>query len=278
MNNQLRKTNNIPPPQLENEDKRAFHVFLIEASVFVILLTVLTYFLAYTYKQGFLGYYGIDRLMLHNIGYYYINISFKQIFKYVGVLGGFYMLLPFIPYVFKSNGIKDPTKMDTSLKIAKGVLFFLVLPIIAIMMLFEREEFILSCFLLVAIFCLTFLIVDKQRIYYSACNAFVNSLISTFKKNKLVTFVAIIIYVSILPCFFAFMGKIDAASKSRYLVVESKTMPLVIIAQTPDKLLVAPVDIKKGLISPTYMIIESKSTVNKPLNFIDGLTVKKVEN
>jgi hypothetical protein len=103
-------------------------------------------------------------------------------------------------------------------------------------------------------------------------------LISTFKKNKVVTFIAIIICVAILPCFFASMGKVDAASKSRYLVVESKTMPLVIIAQTQDKLLVAPVDIKKRLISPTYMIIESKSTVNKPLNFIGGLTVKKVEN
>ncbi|MGF9947113.1 hypothetical protein ABEX44_28345 [Priestia megaterium] len=278
MNNQLRETNKIPPPQLENEDKKAFHVFLIEASVFVILLTVLTYFLAYTYKQGFLSYYEIDRLMLHNIGYYYINISFKQIFKYVGVLGGFYMFLPFLPYAFKSNGIKDPIKMDALLKIAKGVLFFLLLPIIAIMMLFKREEFILSCCLLVAIFYLIFSIVDKQRTYYSACNAFVNTLISTFKKNKVVTFIAIIICVSILPCFFASMGKVDAASKSRYLVVESKTMPLVIIAQTQDKLLVAPVDIKKRLISPTYMIIESKSTVNKPLNFIGGLTVKKVEN
>src|SRR6478735_2493603 len=105
MKNQLRETNNIPSSQLENKDKKAFHAFLIDASVFVMLLTVLTYFLAYTYKQGFLGYYGIDRLMLHNIGYYYINISFKQIFKYVGVLGGSYMFLLFLPYVFKSTGI-----------------------------------------------------------------------------------------------------------------------------------------------------------------------------
>ncbi|WP_461672449.1 hypothetical protein [Priestia megaterium] len=278
MNNQPRETNNIPPPQLENEDKKAFHIFLIEALVFVVLLTVLTYFLAYTYKQAFLGYYGIDRLMLHNIGYYYINISFRQIFKYVGVLGGVYMFLLFPPYVFKSNGIKDPPKMDALLTIAKGILFAIVLPLIAIMMLFEREEFIWSCFSLVAFFCLIFLIVANQPVYYSVCSTFGNSLINTFKKNKLVTIVAIVICVSILPCFFASMGKVDAASKSHYLVVESKTMPLVIIAQTQDKLLVAPVDIKKRLISPIYMIIESKSTANKPLNFKGGLTVKKVEN
>ncbi|MGG2091108.1 hypothetical protein ABFY59_29950 [Priestia aryabhattai] len=278
MNNQLRETNNISLPQLENKDKKSFHAFLIDVLVFVILLTVLTYYLAYTYKRGFLGYYGIDRLMLHNIGYYYIPISFKQIFNYGGILGGSYVFLSFLPYVFKSIGIKNLTKIDALLKLVKGVLFLLVLPIIAIMMLFEREEFIWSCFLLVAFFCLIFLIVAKQPINYSVCSTFGNSLISTFKKNKLVTFVAIIIYVLILPCFFASMGKIDAASKSRYLVVESKTMPLVIIAQTQDKLLVAPVDIKKRLISPIYMIIESKSTVNKPLNFIGGLTVKKVEN
>ncbi|MET1123065.1 hypothetical protein ABWU59_29540 [Priestia megaterium] len=277
MNNQLRETTNIPSPHLENQDKKPFPVFLIEVSVHVLFLTVLTYFLAYTYKQGLLDYYGIDRLMLHNIGYYYINISFKQILKYVGVLGGAYMFLPFLPYVFKSNGIKDPTQIAVLLKLAKGILFFVVLPIIAIMMMFRREEFKLSCCLFVAILCLIFSIVDKQRISYSVCNAFVNSLIVTFKKNKLVTFIAIIICVSILPYFFASMGKVDAASKSHYLVVESKTMPLVIIAQTQDKLLVAPVDIKKRLISPTYMIIESKSTVKKPLNFIGGLTVKKVE-
>ncbi|NGY80039.1 hypothetical protein F6Y02_36900 (plasmid) [Bacillus megaterium] len=80
-------------------------------------------------------------------------------------------------------------------------------------------------------------------------------------------------------------GGTEAAQKEDYLVIYEKTdekkIPLVVIEQNGDKLLVAQVDIDKKIITPHYKIIESKSTKDEPLilerkTFKGGLKVKYV--
>lgn len=211
MKKQRRKNNRTPS-------------LLLDASVFVLVLTGLTYFLGFNYKQGFLKYYGIDRLMLDNIGMYYINTSFKNLIFYISFIS-------LITLIIK-----------------------LVFNYVSSRLLVNKDPF-----------------------------GIIKIWIQSIKNNHSLKFIVAVVTLLILSILFSIIGNISASSKSSYLVIKTKTNPLVVLDQNGDKLLVAQISSKeKGIISQKYMVIESKSTIDKPLKFekyyfADGLKVKKVE-
>ncbi|MGG0419655.1 hypothetical protein ABEY52_26865 [Priestia aryabhattai] len=273
---------NIQPRETNNTSS-----FLKDASIFVLVLTGLTYFLAFNYKKGFLAYYEIDRLMLDNIGVYYINISFKNILLYVVFIAFFYLSdLP--------NILKGKEKYESAIVAVFGGTCFMILFSVVqanqndnMAVLFSITLGIpLLCYVLFSI--LNRLFRNKFKVlfitlYRENINPIIIDIkkwVDIIKKSKHLIFLTSIVILVMLSALFWQMGYSDASSKTSYLVINDKSQPLVVIDQSGDKLLLAPLNIKKGLISPKYMVIESKSTVDKRLeferyNFIGGLEVKK---
>lgn len=269
MNNQLRDRNNTSS-------------FFKDASVFVLILTGLTYFLGFNYKKGFLDYYGIDRLMLDNIGMYYINNSFKNIILFIVVIGGIYMARPLIALPFKRQGEESYRETQLWIIIILLLICFMTfwLGVIATFNTIAGKTITTGILIISCILCIIFW--KRIEMKYKEIFKVLKILRSNIKKSKHLKFIACIIILSILSWIFWVVGQADAETKTSYLVIESKSKPLVIIDQDGDKLLVAPLDIKKGLIYQKYMVIESKSTLEKPLkfekfDFTGGLEIKKIK-
>jgi len=285
MNSQLRETNNKPLLNLEEREKKNLPSFLIDASVFVLILTGITYFLGFNYKKGFLSFYGIDKLMLDKIGIYYINISFKNMLVYIVVIGSIYMARPLLAVSSKTDGEEAYRKAqyDISMLLILGNLCGLIVLLITALNNHTLNNIISYIIGIIfgAICILVFIYVLLWRInkllvlrHKNNLRAFFKDryealllMVDSIKKSKLLkTIASLMIFLALSVGFWA-MGRTDAVSKRTYLVINNKSQPLVVIDEDRDKLLVAPIDVKKGVIYQRYMIIESKSTRDKPMEF-----------
>lgn len=273
---------NIQPRDTNNTSS-----FLKDASIFVLVLTGLTYFLAFNYKKGFLDYYGIDRLLLDNIGVYYINISFKKIILYMAFIVSVYLID--LPNIIKGKKRSDSAIVAVLLGTCLMMLYSVTL---ASNNSNSSIPFLIKIGIpltfLVYFFILNSLFKNKPKLflanfYKKNINPLTTKLklwVDIIKQSKHLTFITSIIILMIISWIFWLMGNTDAHSKDSYLVINNKSHPLVVIDQNGDKLLVAPINVKKGLISPKFMIIDSKSTIEKPLefekyNFMGGLEVEE---
>ena len=244
MNSQLRETNNELLPNLEEGEKKFLPSFLIDASVFVLILTGITYFLGFNYKKGFLSFYGIDKLMLDKIGIYYISISFKNILVYTVIIGSLYMARPLLVFRKKTDGEEAYRKAQYDIGLMIILMNFTGVFILFITALnnhtLNNILSLIANIILGMFFVLVFMYMLLMRINKSLVQRYLNNLraiwkdfyealvlmVDTIKKSKLLKTIASLILLLVLSVGFWAMGRTDALNKRTYLVVNNKSHPL----------------------------------------------------
>ena len=279
MNKNYRRTRRRTLSNQVQGKKVTFPNFLTDASVIVVILTGFTYLLGFVFKSNYLGYYGVNELRKDTIGSYYIAYTYWIMFLIIfsccvlyislGLLliplkedkwiyrRAFSMLLLAMWILFVLDSVFYLDIKDLTYQIIYGGITFLII-----------IDYLLSKTLL-------------YRKFVNRINQHIVSFIALIKNHKNFKFFALVFFLGATFYFFELYGESSAAHQEDYLVIKNKTEDLVVIDHTNDKLLVAPVDINKKIITPHYEIIESKSTKDEPLvleskTFKGGLKVKHV--
>ncbi|MHC8965592.1 hypothetical protein [Priestia aryabhattai] len=284
------ETNNTSLVNLDEKGKKPLSMSMMDASIIVLILTGFTYLLGFVFKQGFLGYYGINDINLDKVEIYYIATSFNYIIMFIAG-----SCMAFVALCFMLLPIRQEGKLHRAALIA----FFLAITTFVFLPYFfnkQIKEIIPeTAYGIITIFVFLDWALDKKSIPYrektTPWKRNIVSFIMTVKTKKLPKFICFMFLLIGTLLIFEAKGETEAAQKEDYLVIyekadkktdektDEKKIPLVVIEQNGDKLLVAQVDIDKKIIIPHYKIIESKSTKDEPLilerkTFKGGLKVK----
>ncbi|MGG0509342.1 hypothetical protein ABE078_17880 [Priestia megaterium] len=268
---------------LSNQAQRkkvTFPTFLTDASVIVVILTGFTYLLGFVFKSHYLGYYGVNELRKDAIGSYYIANTFYVMFIIIFTGCLLYISLSILLIPLKEDKWIYSRAFPGYL-LAMWILFVLD-------SLFDRDINDLTYQIIYG--GITFLIIldysfSKMlwyRNFINSINQRIVSFVTPIKNHKNFKAFALVFFLGGTFYFFELYGESSAAHQEYYLIIKNEPKDLVVIDHTKDKLLVAPVDTNKKIITPHYEIIESKSTKNEPLilesrNFKGGLKVKDLE-
>lgn len=268
---------------LSNQAQRkkvTFPTFLTDASVIVLILTGFTYLLGFVFKSHYLGYYGVNELRKDAIGSYYIANTFYVMFIIIFTGCLLYISLSILLIPLKEDKWIYSRALPGYL-LAMWILFVLD-------SLFDREINDLTYQIIYG--GITFLIIldysfSKMlwyRNFVNSINQRIVSFVTPIKNHKNFKAFALVFFLGGTFYFFELYGESYAAHQEYYLIIKNEPKDLVVIDHTKDKLLVAPVDTNKKIITPHYKIIESKSTKDEPLtlesrNFKGGLKVKDLE-
>jgi len=276
------ETNSTSLFNLDEKEKKSLSMSMMDASIIVLILTGFTYLLGFVFKQGFLGYYGINDINLDKVEIYYIATSF--IYMIIFIAGS---CMAFVALCLMLLPIRQEGKLHRTALIA----FFLAITIFVFLPYFfnkQIKEIIpQTTYWIITIFVFLDWALDKKCIPYrektTPWKRNIVSFIMIVKTKKLPKFICFMFFLIGTLLIFEAKGETEAAQKEDYLVIyekaDEKKSPLVVIEQNGDKLLVAQVDIDKKIIIPHYKIIESKSTKDEPLilerkTFKGGLKVK----
>jgi len=306
MESNLEETNSTSSVNSNEKVKKSFSASLMDASIIVLIFTGLTYLLGMKYKEGYLGYYKITDVMLSDVGMDYIINSFTNILVLLIFWGIIYIV--FLPFL---SAAKRTTKVFRIIMIAAAI----YTAYLAMRVLVFNDIVDETVGSLLGWACAIFLIFDvavayvKEQIHkgkYSWLRNVLNKLnpaiwevqliIFDIKKNRYLKFVFLIpvIYFAILVFFH--LGETEAQRKDEYLIIKYeekvkdkktgkekvKETDFVVITESKNNLLIAPVDLDEKAITPTYSIIEAKSKFNKlvkleAMKFNGGLKIDPIK-
>jgi hypothetical protein len=76
-----------------------------------------------------------------------------------------------------------------------------------------------------------------------------------------------------------YIGNYSASGKEKYQVISQEGALYVAVYHYNDSLIIAPVDVKEGIMSPNYQLIEINSIKDTEIiRFEEGLKVKRIKN
>ncbi|MFF2597271.1 hypothetical protein ACFVSZ_28395 [Priestia megaterium] len=270
MENNGEETNSTMPPNLDEKEKKSFPLFIVDASIIVLILTGLTYLIGMKFKAGYLGYYKIDTIMLSDVGMNYIINSVT------GVIG--LLMLWVVIFTLYLPALSSAKYIGRILYFIMS-LFRLYLFVLAFSVyVFDKaidEGFTaivlwICIIILVPIQIFNFFIKKsnkkKSPLFEKLTNSIrgeLNYIISDIKKKRYLKFVPLIPCIFLAIVVFDNLGETSAQRKENYLVIERGEKDFVVIAENKDNLLIAPVNLDEKVITASYSIIEAKSEINK---------------
>ncbi|WP_243550637.1 hypothetical protein [Priestia megaterium] len=312
------EANSTPPVNLGEKEKKSFATSMMDASIIVLIFTGLTYLLGMKFKDGYLGYYKITDVMLGDVGMNYIIDSFTDILVLLMFWGVIYIVfLPILSAAKRTRKVLHLIMLLVALYTGILVLSMWVFNKILDEAYGSILGFICS---IIALFDVIFTAVKEQmnkgkfprlrKIIKSVLNKLnpsiweIKLIIFDIQKNRYLKFVLLIpvIYFAILVFFH--LGETEAQRRDEYLIikyeekvkvkvkdkktgkekvkVKVKETDYVVITESKNNLLIAPVDLDDKVITPTYSIIEAKSKFKElvkleAMKFNDGLKVEKVK-
>lgn len=266
----------------DNEKVIAPHLnFFRDTSLIIGLVSLMGYLVAYNYQKGFRSFYNIDDTFISNITLTEVIISVAAI---LGVSVAILNLYPVIKNLFVFNREK---KFVSIRYIVKYWVFTPILICILLVLFLES-----SVPTLVYIMILYFLLVALPNLIASFFNEGNNwdekfkktifsseynfkdvikfNILESTKGFLIGLFVAFILIGSIANL----IGYSKAVKKDEYYVIEHNNRTHIIIDNYNENLIIAPFNKEKNQIISSFQIIESKSTLEKPLK----LNVVKFKN
>jgi hypothetical protein len=249
--------------------------FLRDTSIIIGLVTLMGYLVAYNYQKGFRDFYNIDDTFINDINLTQVIISIAGI---LGVSVTLFNLYPLIEKLLTLD--KKNKKLLNTRYITK---YWVIIPLLIVGLLWNYMEF--SSYSLIFIASVYYLLVALPVIISSFFNEGKNytekfrnnitipeqslkdiakfNILESTKGFILGLFVAFIL----LGLFANLIGYSKAAKKDEYYIFNHKNEDYIIISNFNGNLIIAPFDKKKNIIFSSFQIIESKSTLEKPIKF-----------
>ncbi|MGE7762297.1 hypothetical protein [Peribacillus sp. NPDC097895] len=238
-----------------------------DAAFMLALLTCLAYFATYAFREGYMGYYQLGEIAS-------VEITPSDIASAIsmGAVPIFILAITYIIFTFV-------------LTISGTFFDFLISPIslsISIILsfsYFHKESINMDLIVevvLIVIILFTLRVLSQFKWFKSIpfVSWFIDDLINDIKKlisnwDRAVYLKWTILSIILLLIFYYFyeVGFSVAERKDSYLIVRQDNLSYAVLGERKDNLIIAPVDLMKKTVTPKYLIIDAKSTVENPINF-----------
>ncbi|PGT77452.1 hypothetical protein [Priestia megaterium] len=243
-----------------------------DATIVVVLLTGLIYFITYAFRQGFTNYYQLGEIARNSIEPADISQAFTWIFTY--------MTGPVLIYFI----------LTAILVIAGDVAIFLINPIaitVIVVPIFniinnrDSGENLWQSVIVVIILAVLKKLMEYERFNHwpllpKIRDYFINDARTISKVWKRLAYLKFMILSLILLLIFLAsydLGNKVAKDKESYLIInKDKNTTYVVLEENEGNLIIARLNKKAKTIEPKYSIIEKKSNIKKPL-ILERITV-----
>jgi len=270
-------SSSISSVDLGEKEKKSFTRSTMDASIIVLVLTALTYICGMKYKEGYLGYYGINNFMVGSVEINFLINSFLHLL--IPLLIGGLLYLWALPSLFN---LKKHSRL--------GYYTFLILVFWGFVIAYLYNVFNIHVNRGISLLVLVILFLNFINRFYRAItrpviNFITNKIspyISFLISHKPAKFIALMIFMFFMAWSFINLGENRAQQREEYLIIEHGKSDYAVIIENNNNLLIAKVDIDKKVIYANYSIIEAKSEFNelvklKPKKISGGLKVKRVK-
>ncbi|WP_394224099.1 hypothetical protein [Priestia aryabhattai] len=318
MNSNHRETNSTPLVNLDEKEKKSFAVSLMDASIIVLIFTGLTYLLGMKFKDGYLGYYKVTDVMLGDVGMNYIIDSFTNILVLLMFWAFIYIF--FLPFLSAAKRTRKALHLVISLFALYSAITILCLVVFnKIVDKPYSTIIIIICVIIMAYDFIDALVkVQLHKGKFPRLKKTIESVVNKLnpsiweaqliifdiKKNRYLKFLLLIPIIYFASLVFFHLGENEAQRRDEYLIIKYeekekvkvkdkktgeekvkekvKETDFVVITESKNNLLIAPVDLDKKAITPTYSIIEAKSKFNKlvkleAMKFNGGLKIDSIK-
>ncbi|MGG3586059.1 hypothetical protein ABEU81_26570 [Priestia megaterium] len=264
--------------------------FFKDASIIVLFLTGLAYLLAYVLKSNVLNYYKAPSVTASDIGISYIALSFILLLAFIIFIFGYYMIIRLsLALMIWRTSMNNEDTLYKILWVFPFLVFFISV-VSKPYLKFDITSIIdlryLALISLISILILLILLSLNRypsfRRNIKNLDKYLSSFIFKIKTNKYFKFFCFLLFLVLTIQVYSYLPEKFLVKQKEYDFVEYKSQYFVVVDYSKDKILVAPVDLKKKVITPHYNLIESNSKLDKPLVLKTmiikgGLKVKELE-
>jgi len=263
------ETPKVKAPKQQKASGNMMLSFLEDNGLLIAFITALAYVSSYAYEKGYEGYYGLTDIFNPEISVSTIAATLTEFGPSLLVLCAIYsglkssfpddskniyiryigkeMTSPFLIFlVFYSLYHDTPLLLKLSLSI---LLIYIFLPLLVCFIFRKGLKGI------------------KKHIAERANRKTISlergvKLINSHVSLKIMSPTLLILSCSYFPLL---LGETKAFKQESYFVIRNEFPNMVVIKESKETLIVAPVDLDKKIITPRYRVIESKSNLDKPL-------------
>ncbi|AZV60315.1 hypothetical protein [Peribacillus frigoritolerans] len=249
----------------------------LDSSILIALVTALGYYVAYSYKKGFLGYYGITDVFLNQISITSVILSISIMSSSI-----------FSAYTFYLNAIAIFKNENNPLVIIFKNYFVPLLTIVFFSIPFFKGNlvyiFFLTLFIIVWLYIIPIFTYWKVKGYSNKLRKKLDKrdpdgftlekflwLVKSVPSVKFMVVISIFLLGSSVANLF---GNSKAKSKTEYMLIEKKGGEYLVIENSGDNFIIAPLNSKNKTIKQEFLMIDIKSDIDKPTIYkkviIDG--------
>ncbi|PEJ37504.1 hypothetical protein CN689_00970 [Peribacillus butanolivorans] len=278
--------NEVEPTVNEDREevKHFFSLELLKDTAFIGgLITVIAYFVTYSYEKGYNSYFHIENNFIN-------EISITNVVNTVPSIGFLFLILLLLFYFF--NVFFPPESQNPIVRVFRKEFAYLNFTFFSLLLInaanFEMVKLylIFTLFINLVISSIIFFTYRKTKgfkaklVKYLESNPQQQSFFTRFPRFSIHTkliLLTVIFYA--LPNVSEMYGRSQAKLKEDYLVI-NQAHPMLVVKEYKDYLIVAPLDKSKAKVTPKYRIIEYNSSLKEPLElesirFKDGITVEE---
>lgn len=261
---------------------------LLDTTLFVAILTGTMYVFSFSFKQGFMDYYKINDISLSTMSVNDLASSSVYILLLGFSISFSYLILRLIIEPLKTEGQKLASLMLWIAFISFTVSFLAKV-------LFDIEFNPLKWSIITIVIPYFFILMDhflkkkdfpwykRIRVFIITPFAFLHEQFSISKSYKVFRPVMFLLVLVIAVLIVEQYGTASAKQKEYYLTFKHKSLNYIIINESQNKILVAPIDFKTKTLTPTYQLIELNSALDDsfifhPIHIEGGLNIKKIKS
>ncbi|MEY8757928.1 hypothetical protein AB9M93_26155 [Peribacillus frigoritolerans] len=233
---------------------------LLDSSILIAFLSALGYYVAYSYKRGYLEYYGLSDIFI-------TQISITTVVLSISLFGSIFFIISALLYMISPSENEKDNFIRTTVKKA-------ILPILLIILIspfFKDHIFFLQIlsFLLVVWLIFVPLFTNRERLHSFSFKSFLEILsLIMLKGDNLIKKISILISLSIFISILANMvGGYHAGVETEYMLIEQKGAKYLVIDSMGENFIIAPFNSKNNSIKQEFLIVEIKSDIDKPIIF-----------
>lgn len=259
---------------------------LFDSAILIAVITVIGYYLAYSYKKGYLSYYGVPENVIIQVDIINIIVASTSLLAVLFILVSAYVHLNNL-----FNELSNPVPHPIVIILKKNVMPLIILWFLLINIISDLT-LIWSIGLLVLIIWIYINPIFKYAsvhgykdklmkfIETGNTNGVMEKLILTLKSKSLNKYILLILATSLLGSVVNLIGMEEAKKERKYIKLEVNDATYIVLDVVGESYLITPYDEKTNSIKSKFAIVEVKSEFDdllelENMKLKDSLIVEK---